>query len=384
MRVVHVYKDYPPVFGGIEQHLRLLAETQVRQGLSVTVLVARRRGLRTRRDTENGVEVVRVGRLATLASTPIAPVMPLVLGRLETDVTHLHFPHPMGEVAHWLRGAGPTVVSYHADIVRQRVLGRLYAPLMGRILAGADRILAASQRHVDGSPVLRRFADRVALMPLGIDLDRFDVRDPKRIADAAVRWPAERPESAAGQRVLFVGRLRYYKGVEHLIDALARTADRLVIVGEGPRGPTLRQRAAESPAAARIRFLGDVDEDDLSALYAAADVLVLPSTQRAEAFGIVQVEAMAAGTPVIATELGTGTSEVNRHGETGLIVRPGDVDALADALRALAGDPARRAALGSAARARARERHDVEAYARTLQQVYTEAGKGRRARPRSR
>lgn len=364
MRILHVYKDYPPVLGGIEQHLQLLAERQVRRGHRVSVLVAAR-GARTTVGRENGVEVVRAARLATLASTPLSPALFLCLRRFRPDVTHLHFPHPPGEVAHHLLGrSAATVLSYHSDVVRQRFLKRLYRPLMMRVLRRVDRILAASAAYLASSPVLARFAAKCRVVPNGIDTARFADPDAERVARIHDRYP--------GPLVLFVGRLRYYKALDVAIEAMERVDADLLVVGRGPMERPWRARARSSAAAARIHFLGDLPHEELVACYAAADVFVLPSDRRSEAYGIVQVEAMAAGTPVVSTELGTGTSFVNRDGETGLVVAPGDPGELAAAIgRLLADEPLRRA-MGERARRRAFDELDAEVMLERIDEVYAE------------
>ena len=142
-----------------------------------------------------------------------------------------------------------------------------------------------------------------------------------------------------------MGRLRYYKGLDTLIRALPQIPARLVVAGIGPMEAEWKALAAELGVAGRISWLGEVSDDDLPALYHAADLFVLPASHKSEAFGLVQVEAMAAGLPVVCTELGTGTSYVNLHGVTGLVVSPRDPDGLAAAINALLADPERREGL---------------------------------------
>lgn len=365
MRVVHVYKDYPPVLGGIENHLRLLAEGQARRGLEVTVLVTSR-DRRTTESQEGGVRVIRAARLAELRSTPLSPALVGQLRRLDADVVHLQFPYPFGEVAQLASRQGRAlVVSYQSDIVRQRWLGRLYRPLMRRLLDRADRILASSENYARSSEVLAGYAAKTTVVPLGVDVERFASPDAERIEEIRRRFP--------GPRVLFVGRLRYYKGVEDLIRAMGElhaTSSQgranamsprrganvtLLIAGSGPRLAHCRRLARLGPVAERIHFLGDVAEAELPALYAAADVFVLPSCRRSEAYGLALVEAMASGTAVISTELGTGTSWINRNGETGLVVPARDPPALAAALGQLLGDLELQRTMASRARRRARE-----------------------------
>ncbi len=344
MHILHLYKDYPPVLGGIEHHLRTLAEGQAERGHRVTVLVTST-DRHTRRQTEHGVEVIRAGRLATLASTPLSLAMGRELARLAPDIAHLQFPYPPGEVFQGTLGRSrATVISYQSDIVRQRFLGRLYRPLMRRLLRRASALLVSSQAYLDSSPILAELRDRCHVVPLGIDPRPFTQPDAERVAALRRKWP--------GPLILFVGRLRYYKGVNVLIDAVAQLDATLLIIGRGAMENTWRQRATVSPAASRIHFLGDVDNDELPHYLAAAEVFVLPSTQRSEAFGLAQVEAMAAGKPIVSTALSTGTSTVNRNGETGLVVPSNDVAALAYAISRLLADPTLRDRLGAAARQR--------------------------------
>ncbi len=374
MRVVHVYKDYPPVIGGIENHLKLLAEGQAERGLEVTVLVTSTdRHTTVRR--EGGVRVIRAARWLELRSTPISPALVGWLHRLEVDVVHLQFPYPWGELAQLMsrlpasRGAcrcgRALVISYQSDIVRQRLLGWLYRPLMRRLLDRADRILASSEAYLRSSEVLAAHASKATVVPLGVEVDRFASPDPERVAEIRRRFP--------GPLVLFVGRLRYYKGLEVLLAAMGRLAAErfpgagraqrapatLLIAGSGPRAARCRREARASAAAEQVRLLGDVADSELAAYYAAADVFVLPSSRRSEAYGLALAEAMAAGTAAVSTELQTGTSVVNRDGETGLVVPPRDPEALAAALRKLLGDPELRREMGE--RARRRARRDLDA-----------------------
>ena len=195
MKILHLYKDYTPVLGGIENHIRVLAEGQARRGHDVTVLAANR-GWRTSIETVGGVRVVLVPRLGTIASTPICPSLLRWLSRLEADITHLHFPHPPGEVAHLLVGrAAGMVITYHADIVRQRHLLRLYEPLLKRVLGRANRILVTSPAYVESSRYLRAVRDKCVVVPIGIDVGRFEDRggEPGSVAARAVEPPPRPP-----------------------------------------------------------------------------------------------------------------------------------------------------------------------------------------------
>lgn len=346
MKILHIYKDYFPVLGGMENHIRWLAEAQTAAGHDVTVLVTHPQR-RTTDDVENGVRVIRAARLVTVASTPLSLALPRLLTAQRPDIAHLHFPYPPGEVSQWLLGrARRTVLTYHSDVVRQKGLLRVYGPLMRRMLRSVDRIIATSPQYVESSPYLRPLRDKITVIPLGIDVQRFANPDPEQVA--AIRQRYGLP------LLLFVGRLRYYKGVQYLLDALpAVPAARLLVAGTGPMAQSWQTQAQALGLSDRVFFLGDVADADLPVYYAAATLFVLPACERSEAFGVVQVEALASGTPIVSTELGTGTSYVNQDGVTGRVVPAGDAAALAGALRGLLADAALLPAMGAAARARA-------------------------------
>jgi rhamnosyl/mannosyltransferase len=340
VEILHVYKDYYPVLGGIENHVRVLAEAQARQGHAVTVLVTNR-GRRSVTEHLNGVRVIKVGRLGTVASTPLSPGLAGALRGLRPALTHLHAPYPVGELAQWVAGRGrPYVITYHADPTRlvQRAALRLYGPLFKHILRGAARVLATSPNYAATSPYLRAAASRVAVVPLGVDAERFQPGPPL----------SEQPPT-----LLFVGQLRHYKGLDDLLRALREVPEaRLVVAGEGPLRAEWEALSASLGLAERVTFRGRVAEAELPGLYQQASLFVLPANTRAEAFGTVLLEAMAAGLPCVTTEVGSGTAYVVQDGVTGLVVAPRSPAALAQALRGLLADPARRARLGAAGRAR--------------------------------
>ncbi len=364
MRILQLYKDYPPVQGGIEGHLQLLSEGLAARGHQVTALFTAtdRRGWRAQR---NGVELIAVPRWLTIARAPISPALIGQIARLQPDLIHAHHPYPFGDLA-LLFARAPLVVTYHSDIVRQRALATLTAPLTQRALRRAARIIATSPKLAATSPWLARHRERVRVVPFGLPPTLLP--DPALVAELRRRFP--------GPNALFVGRLRYYKGVDRLIRALALLPRGHAIIAGGDatmRGADLQRLAADLGVAGRTHVVGAVDPATLRALYAIADVFVLPSVARSEAFGIVQIEAQFAGLPVICTELGTGTSYVTQHGRTGLVVPPDDPPALAQALAALFANPARARALGAAGRERAAAEFRFEQMLERIEQVYAEA-----------
>lgn len=376
MRIVHLYKDYfPPVRGGIEQTVSRMARAQATAGDEVTVLTSAHGGRRASEELIEGVRVVRCAEWGRVASAPLCPGMPGALVRLSADVFHLHYPSPTGEVS-WLavRPRGVMVVTYHSDVVRQAAVMPLYGPFVRAILARAAVIMPTSEAYITRSPFLRPHRAKCLVVPHGVDLERFD--DPGRVAGRAAELRALYGEPL----VLFVGRLRYYKGLDVLLAAMPDVRGRLVIVGDGPEERRLRGRAAVLGLDGRVAFAGAVSDDDLLAHLAAADLGVLPSTLPSEAYGMAMVEMLAAGLPVVCTELGTGTTFVNRDGETGLVVPPGDAGALAAALNRLIGDEVLRKRLAEGARRRARALFSREAMMTGVREAYALAlaGGGRR------
>lgn len=340
MRVVHVGKFYPPEYaGGLESVVVTLNDELVRRGVDVTAVVAAVRGAGGT-DTWRGVRVVRTATLGTVLSQPLTPSYPQRVRAEPGDLLHLHHPNPLADWAA-LGDRRPFVVTHHSDIVRQRLLRPAYAPLVSRTLARARAVAVGSEQLLASSSDLAAVRARVRVIPFGIDATRYEATDAVRRRSADLR------ASAGGKPiVLAVGRLVGYKGFDVLARA-ARGLDAVVVIaGTGPEGERLR-----SLAGPEVRFAGWVSDEDLVAWYHACDVFCLPSLTRAEAFGIVLLEAMACGRPLVTTALPTGVSAVNRDGRTGLVVPPGDAPALREALQALLADAERRRAMGEEARA---------------------------------
>jgi glycosyltransferase involved in cell wall biosynthesis len=356
MRILHLYKDYYPVLGGIENHIKILAEAQAAAGHQVIVLVCDP-GQRTRIEEFNGVKVIKAGRLTTAASMPLSLTQPIILARLRPDVVHIHSPYPLGEAANYFLGrAQVTVITYHSDVVRQRGWLRLYGPLLRRVLYAADRIIATSPCYIETSPWLRPVREKCVVVPLGVDARRF----------APPTTPYDGPPT-----LLFVGKLRHYKGLDDLLRALVEMQEvHLNVVGDGPMRSPWEALAEELGLADHIHFLGEVNDADLPRLYHQAHLFVLPANARAEAFGTVLLEAMAAGLPCITTEVGTGTSWVVQHGVTGLVVPPCNSEALAGAIRQLLTDPDARWHMGRQGQQRARQEFSQQGMVQGVMDLY--------------
>lgn len=313
MRVLEVYKDvHPFVQGGIERYLHDLSRYLAEEGHDVTVLVA------SDRCSAGGISGFRVEVYRCLGRLLSNPVSMGLAGRLREysgDLVHFHVPLPSAVMAWLISGRNTAyVVTYHSDIVRQRMFMPFYGPFLRMFLKGAESVFATSPVYAETSTYLNRL-DNVDIVPLGTDLDFFE--------------PSA--ESFRDSYVLFVGRFRSYKGIRVLIETWRKFPERrLLMVGGGPMEEYVRDCAVEQGL--NIEILKDPQDEELRELYRKAQCLVLPSTMRSEAFGMVQVEAMACGLPVVSTDLPTGVPWVNRHGVSGLVVPPCDSKALAEAL----------------------------------------------------
>ena len=354
MTVLHLGKFYPPAKGGMETILALICERTAQQ-VQNRVLVSNTRAT-TVEERHDGVDVVRVAAIMRIGAVAVCPRMPLALAREDADIIVLHEPNPMALVAYFLaRPAGRLVVWYHSDVIRPSWRYRLfYRPFLRFALSRAVRIVVSSPPLGASAPELQDFQAKCTVIPFGIESRSPEEADAIEKRAQEIRHEAERPT------VLFVGRLVPYKGVDVLLDALSRLDAAATIVGDGPQRAALEAQARALGISGRVKFLGSVGEEELAALYRACDVFALPSVTRQEAFGVVQLEAMAAGKPVVSTELGTGVGWVNRDSETGFVVPPRDAAAFSEALSCLLADATLRQNMGDAAMRRVRSAFTVD------------------------
>jgi lipopolysaccharide/colanic/teichoic acid biosynthesis glycosyltransferase len=344
MRVTHLGKFYPPVPGGMERVLESLCEGERARGIDSRALVAGT-STRTVEDAVNGVPVTRAGSIARVGSVWLAPALVDLLRQVKTDILVLHEPNPMALLAFAIaRPRHRLVVWYHSEVLRPRWRYKLfYEPFLNVALRRASRIVVSSPALVDHAAALAPHRARCEVIPFGLDIAPAPDADPS-IAAVRAKW--------TGPIALFVGRLVPYKGVNVLLSAMRDIPAATVVIGDGPLRERLERQAVEQGNANRTFFLGSVDDRAVAAWYGACDFLVLPSVTRAEAFGLVQIEAMARGKPVVSTRLATGVPWVNVDGVTGFTVPPGDERALHEAVARLAGSVELRHRLGTAARRR--------------------------------
>ncbi len=323
--VLSIGKFYHPRSGGVEIVTQEIAEEAARRGARSTVLCFDEAA--EGEATIGGVRVVRYrARMIGPAPLSLRFLRALRSHAAAADAIVLHYPNPLAEAGHMLLGASRprTIVFYHGDLVRYRFpVDRLYWAFSRSALRTADTIVTTSPHYAAGSPVLRRLTDRIRVIPLATDTARFR---PLHAADP--------PRIPFSRRILFVGRFSRFKGLEILMSSLSRLPQDCgaVLIGDGPlrsRVAALRDRLG---LGARVLMPGVVPNADLARWYNACHVFVLPSTLRSESFGVVCLEAMACGLPIVTTELGTGTTLYNHDGVTGRVVPPGDAKALAAAI----------------------------------------------------
>lgn len=345
--------------GGIPRHVSQLLSSLAPELRIVNLVASPDRHSRVRRgDRYAIVEAACHGLLAGTAVAPaMLPIAHRLVRRMQAAIVHLHFPDPLALlVAETLPRRIPLVVTWHSDVVRQSGALRWYQPLVERLLRRVPAVIASTRAQFEGSTqlgVLR--ADQGRVIPFGVDLAALD-NPASRAAGAELRRRLG-PEPI----VLGAGRHVYYKGFDVLIDAMRQLPQaRLVLCGQGELTATLREHAARSGMAERVVFTGKVSDAQLAAWYQACDVFCMPSVERAETFGLVQLEAMACGKPVVVTQLGNGVNEVHVDGETGYAVPVRDAQALANAVGALLADPSLRVRMGEAGRARARDCYGID------------------------
>ena len=346
MRVLHFFKTYwPETFGGVERTIHAIAESTAPLGVETTVLSLSPDPAGAPR-TFGGHRILKANLDLEIASTGFSREAfgAFADAAQATDIVHYHFPWPFMDVVHFATRHGkPSLVTYHSDIVKQRALKRLYTPLMYRFLGEMDAIVATSPSYLETSSVLPRYRDKTRVIPIGLNEADYPVPEPELVTHWRTRFT--RPF------FLFTGVLRYYKGLDVLVDAAKGVAADIVLIGAGPMEGSLRQQASRL-GVSNIHFVGALDDDAKAALLGLAHGFVFPATERSEAFGLALLEGAMAGLPLVSTELGTGTSYVNLDRRTGLVVPPNDPSSLARAMNEIIDFPEMAAQFGRAARQR--------------------------------
>lgn len=346
MRILHFFKTYwPDNFGGVERVIHALAKGSTAHGIQSDVLTLSKKPSPDVIPFD-GHQIHQVRQDFEIASTGFSRAAFGAFKSMsrQADLIHFHFPWPFMDLVELASHHNkPTLVTYHSDIVKQKRLMVLYQPLMNVFLNRVDRIVATSPDYLQSSPVLQRHADKTVVIPLGLNEQDYPAPDPDRVAF----WRARFPRGF----FLFVGVLRYYKGIEVLFEATKRTGLPVAVLGGGFLEDDLKRRQGQENAT-EFHMLGRLDDPDKIALLSLCHAFVFPSHLRSEAFGMALVEAAMMGKPMISCDIGTGTSYVNKHNETGLVIPPNDPDSLASAMRFLWDNPDIASAFGKAARIR--------------------------------
>jgi len=365
VNVLQIGKYYHPVKGGIEDHLHNLCN-ELKNSCELRVVVANDTP-RTVKDNVDNISVTRLPKFGELSNIPICPTMPIRLKSFSADIVHLHLPNPMAHLSYLIaKPKGTLVIMWHSDIIGRDFFIKFYKPFLMTLLYRAERIIATSPAYVRHSLFLSRFKDKTVVIPLGINLSRFALT--KSIQDKV----AQIRESFGNRIALYVGRLTYYKGLEYLIKAMEDVEANLIIVGDGRLKRKLKVLAHNSRSKDKIWFMGEVSHEDIVSYFHACDVFVLPSVERSEAFGIVQLEAMACRKPVVSTDLKTGVPWVNQNGKSGIVVPPRDPGSLAKAINTLLDNHALRQKYGDYGRERVEREFTKELVAEKVITLYRE------------
>lgn len=353
MKVLQINKLYYPVTGGIEKVVQQLAEG-LNKEIDMEVLVCNL-DRKTVDEIVNGVKVHRSKSLATISSLPISFQFLLDFRKMckDKDIIHIHLPFPLADIACLLSAyKGKVILWWHSDIVRQKKMMVLYRPFMSYLLHRADKIVVATQGHIDGSKYLNKYKNKCVIIPYGVD-EIYEHEGKKQILVNDI-------EKKKTVQFLFVGRLVYYKGCDILIKAFSMVKDSsLNIVGNGPMLDKINELINEYGLNDRVHLYRKATDKELINFYRNCDVFVLPSVLRSEAFGLVQLEAMAFGKPVINTQLPSGVPYVSLNNITGLTVPPNECKRLAEAMNWMIEHTDERVRMGALAQKRVIEQFSL-------------------------
>ena len=264
----------------------------------------------------NGVKVYRASSFGLFWGMPVSFDFFRLFKKIsqKADIIDFHYPFPLGDLAIFLFNPNKKIiVHYHSDIFRQKIINFLLKPLTLYTLKRALKIIISNPNLLKSSPYLKKFKEKCEIIPFGVNLKLFENYNKKEVESLKNKY---------GNFILFLGRINYYKGLEYLVEAVKDIKINLVIIGDGPLKEKLKNKVQKLDMIGKVFFLPAMKEKNLVNYYQACRAFVLPSIFESEAFGLVLIEAMACGKPVISTELGTGTSFVNQNGITGFVVPP--------------------------------------------------------------
>lgn len=329
VKITHIFKTYfPETNGGLEEAIRQISRHSIKDGYRVEVVAAGTKSYEV--SAADGIAVKFHETNLNLYSNPFSfSLMKQFKSICEnTDILHFHFTWPTVEILTLMHGISkPMVVTFHCDIHKNKFLKAIYRPIMRRFLKRADKICVTSHNLYSTTPCLQEFQTKIEEIPLWLDEQRFfNLSAPEKPFTEFVK--KLKPYG------LFVGVLRWYKGLDILLEASKKFKGELVIVGKGPLFGFLKDQIKKEKLN-HVHLVGFQTDNNLKYLIQNCRFVVLPSVTPAEAFGQILLEGLYFSKPLISTELGTGTSFVNLHNQTGLVVEPGNALSLAGAMNRL-------------------------------------------------
>jgi len=371
INILQINKLYHPWIGGVENHVQALAENLLDyEEINVEVVVSNENS-RLKQETINGVKVTKLPNfIYSLFKKPLLFSMPISLSlpkflRKKVDILHFHLPNPWGVLSYFMaRPKGKVIITWHSDIIKQKFFLFFYKPFLKMFLKKASLIIVTSPNMIVHSKYLKGFANKCQVVPLGIDTNKLELTSSLKEEISQIKSKQDK------KNLLFVGRLVYYKGVEYLVKAMTTVDANLTIIGEGNLKKDLESMIEKNNLQDKIKIIPPVSDKELVRQYHLCDIFVLPSIAITEAFGIVQLEAMVCGKPVISTNLPTGVPFVNQDGKTGLVVEPKDFKSLAAAINKLLKDDIFSKDLGNYAQKRVKNEFTNKAVASKIVNIY--------------
>ena len=364
IKILHVYKTSMPfTYGGVESFIDTLCRTTSELGVTNDVLTLHPEPQGVQIEM-NGYSVHQAVQNIFIASTgfSISAFKKFQKLSITADIIHYHFPNPFADILHLVcRPQKPSIVTYHSDIIKQKKLLQIYKPIRNLFLSSTDQIVATSPNYFVSSDVLQKFSNKVSVIPIGIASKDYENVDAERLSFWRNRFP--------GKFFLFVGAMRYYKGLHIALEAIAGTEIKLVIAGINGIEKELRAKASAQKLQ-NVEFLGFIDDEDKIALLHLCYGYIFPSHLRSEAFGISLLEAAMVGKPLISCEIGTGTSFVNAANETGIVIPPGSPLKLREAMQFLLSYPKVAADMGKTAKVRSLKLFTADTQARMYVDLY--------------
>lgn len=361
MKVLHIYKTYmPDTVGGVETAIQELSQGMKTFGVESQILTVSNR---EQINTDDQITVNRLKKSFSISSCPFSINFMRQFRdyTASADIIHYHFPWPFAEMMHLYKQVDkPSLVTYHSDIVRQWFLKPLYRPLMKAFLTSVDCIVTTSQNYLDTSEDLKPFRDKCIVIPIGLT-DNF-----KQDGSSTLNKWKQRFQS---KFILYIGATRYYKGLHLLLDTAGYTDADIVIAGSGPLDDLLKERVSQENLS-NVHLIGQVSQADKAALLRLATGVILPSHLRSEAFGVTLVEGLMYAKPLISTSIGTGTSYINQHKETGIVVPANNVKQMLKAINTLYYDETSAQRYGEAARQRYLQYFTQESYCKKYMDAY--------------